>query len=108
SSVGASDTYCCLTRVPSARMSLNRTALEASVAEKSFTGIETSPKLSDNEAMARGIVDIQSGIDSWHLQGAIYLSNGTPATNLLDTEIPTRAGGELGAVASGHVRASDN
>jgi hypothetical protein len=42
-------------------MSLNRTALEASVAEKSFTGIETSPKLSDSEAMARGIVDIQSG-----------------------------------------------
>jgi hypothetical protein len=39
-------------------MSLNRTALEASVAEKSFTGIETSPKLSDSEAMARGIVDI--------------------------------------------------
>jgi hypothetical protein len=42
-------------------MSLNRTALEASVAEKSFTGIETSPKLNDSEAMARGIVDIQSG-----------------------------------------------
>jgi hypothetical protein len=72
-------------------MSLNRTALEASVAEKSFTGIETSPKLSDSEAMARGIVDIQSGkIDRrWHLQGAIYLPNGTLATHLLDTEIST-------------------
>jgi len=41
-------------------MSLNRNALEASVAEKSFTGIETSPKLSDTEAMARGIVDVRS------------------------------------------------
>jgi hypothetical protein len=41
-------------------MSLNRTAVEASVAEKSFTGIETSPKLSVSEAMARGIVGIQS------------------------------------------------
>jgi len=50
------------------------------------------------------------GIDSWHLQGAIYLSKGTPATNLLDTEIPTHgpAVGELGTVASGGVRASDN
>ena len=90
------------------RMSLNRTALEVSVAEKSFTGIETSPKLSDNEAMARGIVDIQSekltgdGI----CQGAIYVRNETPATNLVDTKISTH--GRRFAVASGLLHASDN
>ena len=66
-------------------MSLNRTALEASVAEKSFTGIETSPKLSDSEAMARGIVDIQSEklAGAGICQGPIYLRNETPATNTL-------------------------
>jgi len=66
-------------------MSLNRTALEASVAEKSFTGIETSPKLSDSEAMARGIVDIQSEklAGAGICQRPIYLRNETPATNTL-------------------------
>jgi len=73
-------------------MSLNRTALEASVAEKSFTGIETSPKLSDSEAMARGIVDIQSEklAGAGICQGTIYLRNETPATNLVDTKISAR------------------
>lgn len=38
-------------------MSLKRIAFELSVAEYSFTGIETRPKLSESEAMARGIED---------------------------------------------------
>src|SRR5882672_988517 len=47
--------YCCLSRDPHPLCSmLNEIAWLASVAEKSFTGIETSPKETVNDAMDRG------------------------------------------------------
>src|SRR5215468_7368818 len=47
--------YCCLSRDPHALCRrLNEMAWLASVAENSFTGIETSPKETVSDAMARG------------------------------------------------------
>src|SRR2546428_9490416 len=45
--------YCCFTREPQVCSRLKPTLDELSVAEYSFTGIDTSPKLSDSEAMER-------------------------------------------------------
>src|SRR5438093_1449267 len=57
-------TYCCLRRDPSALCKrLNEIAWLASVAEKSFTGIETSPKETVSDAMARGAM-LPSGFPS--------------------------------------------
>src|SRR5437868_11294513 len=48
-----SDTYCCFTRLPALASRLKRIVSEDSVAEYSFTGMDTSPKLSDSDAMER-------------------------------------------------------
>src|SRR5438094_4695756 len=45
--------YCCFTREPQVCSRLKPMLDELSVAEYSFTGIDTSPKLSDSEAMER-------------------------------------------------------
>src|SRR6266571_1800569 len=56
--------YCCLSRDPSALCKrLKEIAWLASVAEKSFTGIETSPKETVSDAMARGAM-LPSGFPS--------------------------------------------
>src|SRR5690349_19715386 len=49
--------YCCLRREPHALCSrLNEMARLASVAEKSFTGMETSPNETVNDAMDRAAI----------------------------------------------------
>src|SRR5689334_9828071 len=49
--------YCCFKREPQALCSrLNEMARLASVAEKSFTGMETSPKETVNDAMERAAI----------------------------------------------------
>src|SRR5688572_14612938 len=45
--------YCCFTREPQVCSRLKLTPPALSVAEYSFTGIDTSPKLRDNEAIER-------------------------------------------------------
>jgi hypothetical protein len=48
-----SEMYCCLSRDPSLDSRLNRMVAELSVAEYSFTGMETNPKPRVSEAMER-------------------------------------------------------
>src|SRR5882672_858966 len=50
--------YCCLTREPSFVSMLKLTLAELSVAEKSFTGMDTRPKLRVSEARERAAMRI--------------------------------------------------
>ena len=49
-------------------MSLKRIALELSVAEYSFTGIETRPKLSESDAIARGMEVSRKGLRAGNVE----------------------------------------
>src|SRR6478609_8324495 len=66
-----SETYCCFSREPSLASMLNFTDPADSVAEYSFTGIDTRPKLSDREAIERAAMTSFLGPSCTELAGGL-------------------------------------
>src|SRR5437764_969597 len=69
-----SETYCCFRREPSRVRRLNFTAPDDSVAEYSFTGMDTRPKLNDRDAMERAAMG--------RLLGGQWDTHGSPQSTL--------------------------